>query len=138
MNNYLIVKENGRFFSLVTREIIFDETKLELIETNLIPNKETDTWNGSEWMDNSVIVVPQQVHNHKLRLAMIHFGILPSSIDTAIDAIPDLTMREKIYTLWNFAPMLERANTSLNYMATQFEISPSVLNEIFIYANSLS
>lgn len=81
--------------------------------------------------------VPQEVHNHKLRLALIHFGIMPSEIDMAIEAMTDLTMREKIYTLWNFAPMLERADTSLNYMSTQFEISQENLDQIFIYANSL-
>lgn len=84
-----------------------------------------------------VIQVPQQVHNHKLRLALIHFEIMPSAIDMAIDAMTDLTMREKIYTLWNFAPILERADTSLNYMATQFEISQQNLDQIFIYANTL-
>ena len=84
-----------------------------------------------------VIEVPQEVHNHKLRLAMIHFGIMPSEIDMAIEAMTDLTMREKIYTLWNFAPMLKRADSSLNYMATQFEISQNFLDQMYIYANTL-
>lgn len=105
--------------------------------TELEPKKSADIWNGSDWIDNSVVLVPAEVHNHKLRLAMIHFGIMPSSIDMAIEEMTDLVMREKIYTLWNFAPMLERADTSLNYMATQFEISQPNLNQIFIYANSL-
>lgn len=105
--------------------------------TELEPKKSTDIWNGSEWIDNSVVEVPAEVHNHKLRLAMIHFGIMPSSIDMAIEAMTDLTMKEKLFTLWNFAPMLERADSSLNYMATQFEISQNVLDQIFIYANSL-
>ena len=82
-------------------------------------------------------LIPIDVHNHKLRLSLIHFGIMPSSIDIAIEAMTDLTMREKTYTLWNYAPMLERADTSLNYMANQFEISQEQLDSIFIYANSL-
>jgi len=108
--------------------------------TEILPNGEkTPEWNGSFWYESyvEVIEIPQQVHNHKLRMALINFGVMPSSIDMAIEAMTDLTMKEKIYTLWNFAPMLERADTSLNYMATQFEISQPNLDQIFIYANSL-
>lgn len=105
--------------------------------TELEPKKSTDIWNGSEWIDNSVIEVPTETHNHKLRLAMIQFGIMPSMIDMAIEQMTDLTMKEKLFTLWNFAPMLERADSSLNYMATQFEISQENLNQMFIYANTL-
>ena len=84
-----------------------------------------------------VIEVPASVHNFKFRLALIHFGILPSSIDSAITAILDPVNQEQLYSLWNFAPLLERADPKLIGMATQFQISPEALDQIFIYAGSI-
>lgn len=109
----------------------------EYILVGDIVTKEVIDFTAEEIEAYNISLIPQQVHNHKLRLALIYFGIMPSAIDMAIEAMTDLTMREKIYTLWNFAPMLERADTSLNYMANQFEISQGNLDQVFIYANSL-
>lgn len=81
-----------------------------------------------------VLEVPAEVHNYKLRLALIHFGILPSSIDAAIESIVDPAAKERLYSLWNFAPMLERTNQDLINMAADFNISPEMLDQLFIYA----
>jgi len=130
--NNLVVGIDGIFPNCTAIEIT-EEEKL-FIESCKLPKRIDEVFIDAYV---EVIEVPQQVHNHKLRLALIHFGIMPSQIDMAIEAMTDLTIREKIYTLWNFAPMLERADTSLNYMATQFEISQPNLDQIFIYANTL-
>ena len=82
-------------------------------------------------------IVPIQVKNMKFRLALIKSGIMPSSIDTAINQMPEGAMKENIFTLWNFADYLERNDASLNYMAGQFNITHEQLDNLFILANTL-
>ena len=81
--------------------------------------------------------VPIQVKNMKFRLALIKSGIMPSSIDTAINQMPEGAMKENIFTLWNFADYLERIDASLNYMAGQFNISQEQLDNLFILSDTL-
>ena len=81
--------------------------------------------------------VPIQVKNMKFRLALIKFGIMPSSIDTAITQMPEGAMKENIFTLWNFADYLERNDASLNYMAGQFNITHEQLDNLFILSDTL-
>ena len=82
-------------------------------------------------------IVPIQIKNMKFRLALIKSGIMPSSIDTAINQMPEGAMKENIFTLWNFADYLERNDVSLNYMARQFNITHEQLDNLFILANTL-
>ena len=103
-------------------------------------------WNGTEYYEGATPEeiaeankpkVPIQVKNMKFRLALIKSGIMPSSIDTAINQMPEGAMKENIFTLWNFADYLERNDVSLNYMAGQFNISQEQLDNLFILANTL-
>ena len=103
-------------------------------------------WNGSEWIEGATPEeiaeankpkVPIQVKNMKFRLALIKSGIMPSSIDTAINQMPEGAMKENIFTLWNFADYLERNDVSLNYMAGQFNITHEQLDNLFILSDTL-
>ena len=103
-------------------------------------------WNGSEFIEGATPEeiaeankpkVPIQVKNMKFRLALIKSGIMPSSIDTAINQMPEGTMKENIFTLWNFADYLERIDASLNYMAGQFNITHEQLDNLFILSDTL-
>ena len=140
IDNY---KQSNDHFLHGWREVVIPEiTNLQkLSDTYILVNdivtKEVIDFTAEEIDEYNKPFVPKEVHNHKLRLALIHFGIMPSQIDAAIEAMSDLTMREKICTLWNFAPMLERSDSSLNYMAGEFQISQPNLDQIFIYADSL-
>ena len=82
-------------------------------------------------------IIPIQVKNMKFRLALIKSGIMPSSIDTAINQMPEGAMKENIFTLWNFADYLERNDVSLNYMAGQFNITHEQLDNLFILSDTL-
>ena len=82
-------------------------------------------------------IVPIQVKNMKFRLALIKSGIMPSSIDTAINQMPEGAMKENVFTLWNFADYLERNDVSLNYMAGQFNITHEQLDNLFILSDTL-
>lgn len=116
--------------------------------TELLPNENLfkPIWNGSDWIEGATPEeiaeankpkVPIQVKNMKFRLALIKSGIMPSSIDTAITQMPEGAMKENIFTLWNFADYLERNDASLNYMASQFNITHEQLDNLFILANTL-
>ena len=103
-------------------------------------------WNGSEFIESATPeeiaeankpIVPIQVKNMKFRLALIKSGIMPSSIDTAINQMPEGAMKENIFTLWNFADYLERNDVSLNYMAGQFNITHEQLDNLFILSDTL-
>ena len=103
-------------------------------------------WNNSEWIEGATPEeiaesnkpkVPIQVKNMKFRLALIKSGIMPSSIDTAINQMPEGAMKENIFTLWNFADYLERNDVSLNYMAGQFNITHEQLDNLFVLSDTL-
>ena len=96
-------------------------------------------WNGTLWIEGFIesSLVPYQVNNMKFRLALIQSGIMPSQIDYYIDQIPSAQAKERIYTLWNFALQLERADENLNAMASEFNITQQQLDELFISANNL-
>ena len=103
-------------------------------------------WNGTTFIEGATPqeiaeankpIIPIQVKNMKFRLALIKSGIMPSSIDTAINQMPEGAMKENIFTLWNFADYLERNDASLNYMAGQFNISQEQLDNLFILSDTL-
>ena len=92
---------------------------------------------SEEIAEANKLKVPIQVKNMKFRLALIKSGIMPSSIDTAINQMPDGAMKENVFTLWNFADYLERNDVSLNYMAGQFNITHEQLDNLFILSDTL-
>ena len=107
---------------------------------------QTPFFNGTEWIEKATAQeiaeankpkVPIQVKNMKFRLALIKSGIMPSSIETAINQMPEGAMKENIFTLWNFADYLERNDVSLNYMAGQFNITHEQLDNLFILSDTL-
>jgi hypothetical protein len=82
-------------------------------------------------------IVPKEVANMNFRLALIHFGIYPSVIDTAFAYMPEGQEKEEYLSLWNFANTMERNNPKLIAMALEFGINSTQLDEIFKYADTL-
>ena len=151
MSSFLILKENGRFFSKVTREIPFDENSFELIQTELEPNNYTDVWNGTEWIDNSIIVVPQEISRMKFEIQLyitttirdennniLQFG---KTFQDIIDYIDSLQMSNFYKNLLKMRLLscvtLERDNDDLNALAPGMGISQAQLDEIFIEGNKI-
>ena len=116
--------------------------------TEIEPNSELikPTWNGSEWIEGATpeeiaeynaLQVPKEVANMNFRLALIHFGIFPSLIDTAFSYMENSAEREEYIALWNTANTMERYEPKLINMALEFGINGTQLDEIFKYAYSL-
>ena len=108
-----------------------------IILVNGVATHEVIDFTPEEIAEANKPIIPIQVKNMKFRLALIKSGIMPSSIDTAINQMPEGAMKENIFTLWNFADYLERNDASLNYMAGQFNITHEQLDNLFILSDTL-
>ena len=136
---YIISKLTGKIY-LNGLEIPLDDSKQEfqqyLIDKDIVGFELIEA-TPEEIAEANKPKVPIQVKNMKFRLALIKSGIMPSSIDTAINQMPEGAMKENIFTLWNFADYLERNDVSLNYMAGQFNITHEQLDNLFILSDTL-
>ena len=136
---YIISKLTGKIY-LNGLEIPLDDSKQEfqqyLIDKDIVGFELIEA-TPEEIAEANKPKVPIQVKNMKFRLALIKSGIMPSSIDTAINQMPEGAMKENIFTLWNFADYLERNDESLNYMAGQFNITHEQLDNLFILSDTL-
>jgi hypothetical protein len=141
---------NKDFGGFYTSEFIENNPDIvqDWVFTEVEPNSEfiKPTWNGSQWIegatpqqvaDYNALKVPKEVANMNFRLALIHFGIFPSIIDTAFAYMENSTEREEYIALWNTANTMERNNPKLINMALEFGINSTQLDEIFKYANTL-
>ena len=136
---YIISQLTGKIY-LNGLEIPLDDSKPEfqqyLLDKDIVGVEYVES-TPEEIAELNKPIVPIQIKNMKFRLALIKSGIMPSSIDTAINQMPEGAMKENVFTLWNFADYLERNDVSLNYMAGQFNITHEQLDEIFINGNLL-
>ena len=136
---YIISKLTGKIY-LNGLEIPLDDSKQEfqqyLIDKDIVGFELIEA-TPEEIAEANKSKVPIQVKNMKFRLALIKSGIMPSSIDTAINQMPEGAMKENTFTLWNFADYLERNDASLNYMAGQFNVSQEQLDNLFILSDTL-
>lgn len=82
--------------------------------------------------EESVVTVPQKITNRQLRLALIEKGISLASVDQAINAVQDTTLREKLTVLREYSGDFARHDEQLQMMATALNISDEQLDAIFI------
>lgn len=143
MNNYLIIKESGRFFTLITREIIFDDNIFEIITTDLNPNKETDIWNGSMWLDVDFLIIPQELSRMKFKKQIRRSTIYTYEI--ILEYIKNMTITETftedmkldiIDDIENCVTF-ERYNPKFIMLANMLNVSDEIKDEIFIEGNKI-
>lgn len=141
MNSYLIVKDSKFFFCLVTREIVFDAEKFELIETNLEPNNNfiINKWNGSEWVDGyiEVIEVPKELSRMKFKMqVLITTGKTYEEIIAFIQALPMSEFYKKLLLIrLEDCVVFERYSEDLQTIAQLMGITETQLDDIFINGN---
>ena len=76
------------------------------------------------------------VKNMQLRLALIDFGIMPSAVDSAIDSMPNGSVKEVFHTLWNYAVIFERNDEKLISMATALGLTSVQTDALFRLAST--
>lgn len=67
----------------------------------------------------------------QLKLALIDFGIMPSSIILAINQIENIPVRETFLTLWSDAVFFERNDPSLISMAGALGLKSEQIDSLF-------
>ena len=72
----------------------------------------------------------------QLKLALIDFGIMPSTVLLAINQIEDVTTRETFLTLWSDASFFERNDPSLISMAVTLGLTSEQVDALFRLANT--
>lgn len=76
------------------------------------------------------------VKNMQLRLALIDFGIMPSAVDSAINAMETGAIKETFHTLWNYSVIFERNDDKLISMATVLGLTSEQTDALFRLANT--
>ena len=145
MKQYFIINEDNSYggsVSVCVEGIVY---------TELEPKKSTDIWNGTEWIDNSIIVVPQEISRMKFELQLYitttvrdennNIVQLGKTFQDIIDYIDSLQMSNFYKNLLKMRLLscvtLERDNDDLNALAPEMGISQAQLDEIFINGNTL-
>jgi hypothetical protein len=72
----------------------------------------------------------------QLKLALIDFGIMPSSVLFAINQIQNETVRETFLTLWTDAVFFERNDSSLISMAGALGLKSEQIDALFRLAST--
>lgn len=73
----------------------------------------------------------ESVTKLQLKLALIDFGIMPSSVLLAINQIENVTVRETFLTLWNDAVFFERNYPGLISMAGTLGLTSEQVDALF-------
>lgn len=90
----------------------------------------------SEWTEESDYV-PEKVSASQIRQALILSDIKLSDIITAIEAVPDATLREILTVRWEYETNYYRNNTEINQIAGALGLTQPQLDEIFKTAITL-
>ena len=78
----------------------------------------------------------ESVTKLQLKLALIDFGIMPSTVLLAINQIEDVTTRETFLTLWSDASFFDRNDPSLISMAVTLGLTSEQVDVLFRLANT--
>ena len=81
-------------------------------------------------------LVIESVTKLQLKLALIDFGIMPSSILIAINQIESVTTRETFLTLWSDAVFFERNDPSLISMSSTLGLTSEQVDALFRLAST--
>jgi hypothetical protein len=126
-NSYTIVDLTGYVGSLEQHPTIVNNPDLFEISEDAIPQ-------NNQKVNPSYEIA--SVKNMPFRLALIDFGIMPSAVDSAIDAMPSGAIKEVFYTLWNYAVIFERYDEKLISMATALGLTLAQIDALFRLAST--
>jgi len=130
MKQYFIINEDNTYGGSISSVPEVNYTELE-------PKKSTDIWDGSKWVDNSVIEVPQQLSRMKFIIQVyITTGIKYEDIVLFIQNLAfDEAQKYVILTRLRSATHFDRNSSDLLIIAGMMGISQEQLDNIFINGN---
>ena len=83
------------------------------------------------------VVVPQTITARQVRLWLIDNNISLTSVESAINTITDLKLREKTRVEWEYAPYIERNHPLIESLAQYLGLSSEQIDQGFIIASQL-
>lgn len=81
--------------------------------------------------------IPERVSPRQLRLALIEQGTMPDQITSAIEAIPDETMKQKALIEWEYATFYERNNPTVSAIGSMIGLDEDGIDNLFIEADKI-
>jgi hypothetical protein len=99
----------------------------------LLPQRPSENhyWNNGEW----VLInppIPESISARQIRLWLINNGVQLAQVESAIDTIEDLILRETTKVEWEYAPYIERNHPMLVPLAQILGLSSSDIDRAFI------
>jgi hypothetical protein len=90
------------------------------------------------WLPNPVVInVPESISPRQIRLWFINNNIPLSSVESAINSIPDSILREKTMVEWEYSPYVERNHPMIESLGSVLDLSPQQIDTAFIEASVL-
>jgi hypothetical protein len=90
------------------------------------------------WFPNPVVInVPESISPRQIRLWFINNNISLSSVESAINSIPDSILREKTMVEWEYSPYVERNHPMIESLGSVLGLSPQQIDTAFIEASVL-
>lgn len=85
----------------------------------------------------SVLTQPFRVSARQIRLWLVQHNFQLSQINTAIDTIEDLLVRETVKIEWEYAPYIERSHPWLVPLAQSLGLNETQIDQAFIEASQI-
>jgi hypothetical protein len=104
----------------------------------LAPNKpgENYLWNKGVW-EPIVPSVPTSISARQIRIWLVQNGINLSQIESAINNIDNITLRDITKIEWEYAPYIERSHPMLVPLAQSLGLSESDIDRAFMEAANI-
>jgi hypothetical protein len=121
-------------YTVVVAQEPFEEHPSVVLHPDLFEISDSEIPKKHQFGSPNFII--EAVTKLQLKLALIDFGIMPSSVILAINQIENTTVRETFLTLWSDAIFFERNNESLISMASTLGLTSEQVDTLFRLANT--
>jgi hypothetical protein len=121
-------------YTVVVAQEPFEEHPSVVLHPDLFEISDSEIPKKHQFGSPNFII--ESVTKLQLKLALIDFGIMPSSVILAINQIENTTVRETFLTLWSDAIFFERNNESLISMASTLGLTSEQVDTLFRLANT--
>lgn len=101
----------------------------------------TQVWQVTDWTQEEIdtynkSLIPAEVTTRQAKQALLLHGYY-SSVQAAIDAIPDATQRGLVQIAWEDSQVFERNSPTLIMLGGALGLTSTQMDDLFIYANTL-
>jgi len=121
-------------YTVVVAQEPFEEHLSVVLYPNLFEISDSEIPESHQFVSPDFTI--ESVTKLQLKLALIDFGIMPSTVLLAINQIENVTVRETFLTLWNDAVIFERNNESLISMAGTLGLTSEQVDALFRLAST--